>query len=189
MYFPLYSGGWNTVSIAIRSDRNVESLALPVQKLLFQMDPSIPVSDVLTMEQSLGKSTMDANVTSILVLAFAAISLMLAAVGLYGVLSYLVAQRTSEIGIRLALGAQRSQVLRQTLVDGIRPALVGIVVGLIASTACVRLIGSILYGIKPLDPAVFLSVTAVLLAVATVACLAPAWQAARLNPMQALRSE
>ncbi|HEY9138074.1 MAG TPA: FtsX-like permease family protein, partial [Terriglobus sp.] len=189
MYFPLYYGGWNNITIAVRADHNVEALALPVQKLLAQMDPNLPVSDVLTMEQSLGKATMDANVTSMLVLAFAVISLILAAVGLYGVLSYLVTQRTGEIGIRMALGAQREQVLRQMLLDGLRPALIGIVVGLVASAACVQLIRSMLYGTKPLDPAVFVAVTSVLLVVAAGACFLPAWHAARLDPMQALRNE
>jgi predicted permease len=189
MYFPLYYGGWPFTSIALRSDQNAESLALPVQKLLAQMDPEVPVSDVLTMEQSLGKSTMDAGFTSKLVLAFAAISLLLAAVGLYGVLSYLVTQRTSEIGIRIALGAQREHVLRKVLFDGIRPALVGLIAGLAASAASVRFIRSILYQTQPLDPAVFASVAGLLLLIAIAACLAPAWHAARLDPMQALRTE
>jgi len=189
MYFPLYYGGWNSVTIAVRADHNVESLALPVQKLIAQMDPGLPVANVLTMEQSLGKATMDANVTSMLVLAFAVISLILAAVGLYGVLSYLVTQRTGEIGIRMALGAQRQDVLRQMLLDGIRPALLGVIVGLGASAACVQWIRSMLYGTKPLDPAVFASVTGLLLAVAAFACFLPAWHAARLNPMEALRNE
>jgi putative ABC transport system permease protein len=189
MYFPLYYGGWNDITIAVRADHNVEALAIPVQKLLAQMDPNLPVSDVLTMEQALGKATMDANVTSMLVLAFAVISLILAAVGLYGVLSYLVTQRTGEIGIRMALGAQREQVLRQMLLDGLRPALIGVVVGLVASAACVQWIRSMLYGTKPLDPAVFVAVTSVLLVVAAGACFLPAWHAARLDPMQALRNE
>ncbi|MEK6398483.1 MAG: FtsX-like permease family protein, partial [Terriglobus sp.] len=126
---------------------------------------------------------------SMLVLAFAIISLVLAAVGLYGVLAYLVTQRTGEIGIRMALGAQRQDVLRQMLVDGLQPALIGVVVGLGVSAACVQLIRSMLYGTKPLDPTVFVAVTSVLLAVAAGACFLPAWQAARLDPMQALRNE
>jgi predicted permease len=189
MYFPLYYGGWPVTSIGIRSDQNVEDLALPVQKLLAQIDPDMPVSDVLTMEQSIGKSTMDASFTSMLVLAFAVISLLLAAVGLYVVLSYLVAQRRGEIGIRIALGAQREHVLRKVLLDGISPALFGLVAGLAASVVSVRLVRSILYQTQPLDPAVFATVAGVLLLVAIAACFAPAWQAARVDPMQALRME
>lgn len=189
MYFPLYFGGWPFTSIAIRSDQSVESLALPVQKLLAQIDPDMPVADVLTMEQSIGKSTMDASFTSMLVLAFAVISLLLAAVGLYGVLSYLVAQRTSEIGIRMALGAQRAHVLRRVLLDGIRPALAGLIAGLAASVVSVRLVRSILYQTEPLDPAVFATVAGLLVLVATAACFVPAWNAARLDPMRSLRTE
>lgn len=187
MYFPLYSGGWPGASIAVRSDLDVASLAAPIEKLLAQMDPDLPVADVLTMEQSIGKSTLDASFTSTLVLAFAAMALMLAAVGLYGVLSYLGTQRTGEIGIRIALGAQRSAVLRLMLVDGLRPAAAGLVIGLVASGFAVRLIRSLLFGTSPLDWTVFAAVTIVLSLVATLACALPAWRASRLDPMQALR--
>jgi hypothetical protein len=102
------------------------SLATPIEKLLAQFDPDLPVSNVLTMEQSIGKSTPDVSFTSILVLAFAVIALFLAAVGLYGVVSYLGTQRTGEIGIRIALGAPRNFVLRLMLLDGLWPAAVGV---------------------------------------------------------------
>jgi putative ABC transport system permease protein len=105
------------------------------------------------------------------------------------VLSYIVAQRTSEIGIRIALGAQREQVLRNVLFDGMRPALLGLAFGLIASSAVVQLIRAMLYQTQPLDPLVFAAVAAALLLVATLACMIPAWRASRLDPMQALRAE
>ena len=124
-----------------------------------------------------------------LVLAFAVLSLILASVGLYGVLSYLTMQRTGEIGVRMALGAQRNQVVRLTLGDGLRPALYGLVLGLAASVGAVRLIQSMLYGTKPLDPAIFAAVAGTLLVVAALACLIPAWRASRIDPMQALRTE
>jgi putative ABC transport system permease protein len=124
-----------------------------------------------------------------LLLAFAALSLALAAVGLFGVLSYIVAQRTTEIGIRIALGAQREKVLSLVLLDGLRPALFGLVLGIVGSIAAAQLIRSMLYGIRPLDPAVFCSVIAILLLVAAGACLIPAWRASRLDPMVALRAE
>jgi putative ABC transport system permease protein len=141
------------------------------------------------MDQIVGRSTVDASFEATLLLLFAIVSLLLAAVGLYGVLSYLVGQRQGEIGIRIALGAQRQQVLRTTLLDGLRPALFGLVVGLAASAAAVRLLRSMLYETQPLDPVVFAGVAAILLLVATLACTAPAWRASRLDPMQALRTE
>ncbi len=117
------------------------------------------------------------------------IALVLAAAGLYGVLAYLVAQRLVEFGIRLALGAQRNALLTHLLLDGLKPALVGLLIGLPASAAVVRLIRSMLYETEPLDPVVFGSVAGLLLLVAIAACLAPAWYASRLDPMRALRTE
>jgi len=110
-------------------------------------------------------------------------------VGLYGVLSYLTTQRTTELGIRMALGAQRGLVLRLTLIDGLRPALFGLGLGLVGSLAATRIFQSMLFGTKPLDPTVLSSVIATMLAVAVLACLAPAWRASRLDPMRALRTE
>jgi len=114
---------------------------------------------------------------------------VLAAAGLYGVLTYLVTQRTSELGIRMALGAKRAQLLSTVLFDGLRPAVLGLIIGLGASIFAVRLIKSMLYQTEALDPAVFISVTALLLAVAISACLLPAWRASRLDPIRALRTE
>jgi predicted permease len=189
MYFPLYSGGWPNASIAVRSDGEVTSLALPIQKVLGELDPDLPVSDVLTMDQSIGRSTMDASFTSSLVLAFALIALLLAAVGLYGVLSYIVTQRTSEIGIRIALGAQRGTVLRLILSDGLQPAWIGLLLGLAGSGFAVQLIRTMLYGTRALDWVLFAEVGLVLSIVAGVACAIPAWKASRLDPMQALRTD
>ena len=141
------------------------------------------------MDQIIGKSTLDSSFDATLLLAFAVLSLVLAAVGLFGVLSYIVAQRTTEIGIRIALGAQRERVISLVLLDGLRPAFFGLVLGVVVSIATAQLIRSMLYGIQPLDPAVFLSVMAVLLSVAVTACLIPAWRASRLDPMAALRAE
>jgi predicted permease len=189
MYFPLYSGGWQNASIGVRSDGDVTVLALPIQKVLAELDPDLPVSDVLTMEQSIGRSTGDASFTSSLVMAFAAIALVLAAVGLYGVLSYIVTQRTGEIGIRIALGAQRSTVLRLILSDGLRPAWIGLLLGLAGSGFAVQLIRSMLYGTRALDWVLFAEVGMLLVIVAGIACAIPAWKASRLDPMQALRME
>jgi predicted permease len=192
-YYPLYAptpaGDMNYGTLVIRSSRNVEQLALPVQRIIQGMDRDVPVSDVLTMDQLIGKSTMDQSFDATLITAFAVLSLLLAAAGLFGVLSYIGAQRSSEIGIRIALGAQRQQVLGLMLADGMRPALLGLVLGLVASAAATQLITAMLYDTQPLDPAVFAGVAASLLAVAVLACMVPAWRASRLDPMQALRTE
>jgi len=149
----------------------------------------LPVSDVLTVRQMIERSLGNASLSARLVLGFAVLSLILASVGLYGVLSYLTTQRTGEIGVRMALGARREQVVTLMLGEGLRPALYGLVLGLVVSAAAVRLIESMLYGTRPLDPAIFAAVAATLLAVAALACLVPAWRASRIDPMQALRSE
>jgi putative ABC transport system permease protein len=188
-YFPLSDGELNVGTLVIRSRKNVEQFAMPVQHILAELDPELPVSNVLTMDQLLGKSAANESFDATLLAGFAALSLLLAAAGLFGVLSYIVAQRTTEIGIRIALGAQREQVLGRVLLDGLRPALLGLTAGLMASTALVRSIQSMLYKTEPLDPAVFAGVGALLLAVSVAACMVPAWRASRLDPMQALRTE
>ncbi|MGH9590715.1 MAG: ABC transporter permease, partial [Terracidiphilus sp.] len=192
-YYPLSApvpeGDQNFGTLVIRSNRNVEQLALPVQRILQSMDRDVPISDVLTMDQLLDKSTLDQSFDATLITSFALLSLLLAAAGLFGVLSYVGAQRSSEIGIRIALGAQRDQVLRLMLGEGMRPALIGLIFGLAASAATTRVIKSMLYGTQPLDPPVFAAAAVLLLAVAALACLFPAWRASRLDPMQALRTE
>ncbi|HTW62507.1 MAG TPA: ABC transporter permease [Terracidiphilus sp.] len=191
MYVPVFQsiGEPMGYALAVRTASDPLAISVPVQKQIAALDPQLPVSDVLTMDQVIGRSLGSANLSATLVLAFAVLSLLLASVGLYGVLSYLAAQRTVEIGVRIALGAQREQVLRLMLFDGLRPALLGLVLGLAAGAAAVRLIRSLLYETQPLDPAVFAAVAALLLLVAALACLAPAWRASRLDPMQALRTE
>ena len=188
-YFPLSEGEMNYGTLVIRSSHDVEQLALPIQRVMQSMERDLAVSDVLTMDQMLGKSMEGESFNTTLLAGFAGLSLLLAAVGLFGVLSYIAAQRTGEIGIRIALGAQRDQVLRLMLLDGLRPALFGLALGLAASVATARLIRTMLYGTKPLDPFVFASVSGLLLLVAAAACLVPAWRASRLDPMHALRME
>jgi predicted permease len=189
MYWPVFGNDWANVTLIVRSTTNVFAFAMPIQKIIGGLDPDLPVSGVGTLRESIAKSTIDSQFDSLLVLAFAVIALVLAAAGLYGVLTYLVTQRTSEIGIRIALGARREQLLGTVLFDGLRPALFGLLLGLVTSAATVRLIHSMLYKTEPLDPVVFTSVAALLLAVATLACMLPAWRASHLDPMQALRSE
>jgi putative ABC transport system permease protein len=189
MYFATASGLNPRTTIMIRSQRDVTSMAIPVQQVVQSLDKDLPVAYVLTLNQIIGESTIEASFTSTLILAFAVLSLVLASVGLYGVLSYLVEQRTSEIGVRIALGAQRDQVLRLVLLDGLRPALIGLALGLAGGVAASQLIRSMLYNVRPLDASTFFAVGIVLISVAAFSCLVPAWHASRLDPMRALRVE
>ena len=188
LYTPIL-GGLNSATLLVRSTHNVEALSLPIQRVINAMDRDLAVTNVETLPQTIGKSTLGAEFNSLLVLGFAVIALVLAGTGLYGVLAYLVAQRTNELGVRIALGAQRAQILRLTLLEGLRPALAGAAVGFVGSVAVAKLIRSLLYGIEPYDSAVFLGVITILLAVGALACTIPAWRASRLDPLQALRME
>ncbi len=176
-------------NIVVRAAVEPLSLALPIQRQISALDPEMPSYKVRTMQQIIGEATASQSFSASLVLAFAILSLMLAAVGLYGVLSYLVTQRVSEIGIRMALGAQRSEVLRLVLVDGMRPVLIGLVIGLAGGAGAGMLIKSILYGTRPLDPLVFATMIGSLLLTAAIASAIPAFRACRIEPTQALRTE
>ncbi|HJT16841.1 MAG TPA: FtsX-like permease family protein, partial [Thermoanaerobaculia bacterium] len=189
MYFPIDSGDENDAALVVRAVRNPRRLAVPIEQTIQQMDRELAVSDVLTMDEIINRSSINANFEATLLATFAAISLLLAAVGLFGVLAYVVAQRRSEIGIRLALGAQPHDVLRLVLFDGLSPAVGGVIAGSVLATGAAQLIRSNMYATRPLDPAVFGAVIAVLFAVAAAACLLPAWRASRVDPSIVLRSE
>jgi predicted permease len=189
IYASIDSGMSGQAALVIRAPRDPESLALPIQKVIQQMDRELAVSDVLTVNQIINNSSLDASFEATLLAAFAGISLLLAAVGLFGVLAYLVTQRRTEIGIRLALGAQREHVLRLMLLDGLAPAFGGAAAGSLLAIAAAQLIRSSLYATKPLDPAVFAGVIGLLFGVATTACLLPAWRASRVQPATVLRNE
>jgi putative ABC transport system permease protein len=188
-YFALNSGWPSLVFIVARAKGDVLNIALPIQKVIAAMDSDLATSDVLTMEQVIGRATTSAGFNAELTLGFAALSLLLAAVGLYGVLAYLVSQRSSEIGVRMALGAQRTQVLRLMLADGMRPTMLGLAFGLAGGVGAAQMIRGLLYGVKPMDASVFTGVALVLLCVAGIACAIPAWRASRLDPVKTLRME
>ncbi len=192
MYYPVLSGDPETTTdqtIVVRTAGDPLALSVPVQQQVASLDPTLAVYNVLTMEQILGKNTASQSFSATLVIAFAGLSLLLAGVGLYGVLSYLVTQRVVEIGIRIALGAQRSEVLRLVLLDGLRPVFIGLVAGLAGGAAAGALIRSILYGTSPFDPLVLCAIVGCLLLTAILACAVPAFRASRIEPMQALRME
>jgi predicted permease len=190
MYFPVLNGDHGMgLTLAVRTAADPLAVSVPIQRQIGELDPELPISEVFTIQQIIERSLGNASLSTSLVLSFAVLSLILASAGLYGVLSYLTTQRTGEIGVRIALGARREQVIRLMLGDGLRPALYGLALGFVVSAGAVRLIQSMLYGTRPLDPAIFAAVAATLLAVAALACLVPAWRASRIDPMQALRTE
>jgi putative ABC transport system permease protein len=157
--------------------------------MVWQVDPSIPVTQVRPMSEVLSVSLAAQRFNTLLLGVFAGVALLLASVGLYGVLAFSVAQRTREIGIRMALGAQAGDVLHLILRQGLALSVLGVGVGISASLAGTRVLRGLLYGVAPTDPATFAAVAFLLVAVALVACLIPARRAMKVDPMVALRYE
>ncbi|HEY2001904.1 MAG TPA: ABC transporter permease [Acidobacteriaceae bacterium] len=188
-YFPLLAGSESSIMLTVRTTVDPAALAEPVKRAVASIDSNLPVADVMTMGEVIGQAALDTSFAATLLAGFAALSLVLAAVGLFGVLSFVVAQRTTEIGVRVALGASRGEVLLLMLFDGLRPALAGLFLGLAGAAAVTQLMKSLLVDTRPLDLTVYILVSTVLLVVASLACLVPAWSASRLDPMQALRTE
>jgi ABC-type antimicrobial peptide transport system permease subunit len=165
------------------------SLTPQVRRALGQVDSSLPLFSVRTMDQVIADIAQGQQFLSLLVGSFAALALVLAAVGIYGVLSYAVTERTREIGIRMSLGASRGRVLGEVMWEGIRLAAIGLVAGMAGAFAAGRVLASFLHEVTPADPAILVLTAGLLAAVALVACYLPARRAARLDPMAALRYE
>jgi putative ABC transport system permease protein len=162
-----------------------QSIAAVVQS----MDPDLPMADVRTMEQILSDSMAADRFNTALFGSFAAIALLLAAVGIYGVMAFAVAQRTHEIGVRMALGAGRRRVVAQVLREGMTTTLIGVVLGSVGAYYVARSMQSIVQGVGAVDPTAYVAVTLTLLGAALVACFVPAARAASVDPMIALRRE
>jgi len=165
------------------------TLLHPIKALIAAKDPNLPLSRIATMNEVMASAVREQRFTTSLMAGFALLALALAAIGVYAVISYSVSQRTREIGIRLALGADGGLVRRLVVSQGMRPALLGVGVGLGAAAALSRFLGSLLFGVKPMDPQTFLIIPLCLLAVALGASLVPAHRATRVDPISALREE
>jgi predicted permease len=177
------------MTLVVRTAGAPTALTSQVKDAIRQQDPNLPVADVRTMEDVVGGALSTPRFTSVLLSIFAALALTLSAVGIYGVLSYVVSRRTREIGIRVAIGAGRRQVLQMVLGSGLWLALVGIAAGLVLAFGVTRLLAGLLHGVTAADPATFAVVAALLTAVAALASLVPAWRASRVDPVIALKSE
>jgi len=175
--------------VLVRSNVAPEAFEQAVTQQLHSLDPRLPLSEVETMSEYLDDMTAVKRFTGVTLASFAGIGLLLAVMGIYGVIAYLVAQRTQEIGIRLALGAPQSAVVWLVSSQGLRMALGGVVIGLMGTALAARSMASLLYGISALDPVTMGSASIVLIAIALGACVLPARRAAKIDPMQALRAE
>jgi len=182
---------WQSVpmTLVVHTALNPANLVPAVTQTIHDVDREIPVRDVQTMDEVVANSLSEQRFDLLLLGAFAAVALVLAGVGIYSVLSHSVRRRVQEIGLRLALGASLADVLRMVVVEGMRPVLVGLAIGTAAALGLAKVMSSLLYQVKPTDPATFLAVAAVLALVALLASLIPAYRAAKVDPVVALRYE
>ncbi|HXN65152.1 MAG TPA: FtsX-like permease family protein, partial [Candidatus Acidoferrales bacterium] len=186
IYIPDYSSG---TSLMLRTAGAPSALVNSVREQVAAVDPEQPIYDVQTMEERISQSLARRRFAMVLLAAFAALAFLLALIGLEGVIAYIVTQRTHEIGIRMALGAQRRDVMSDVLGQGIKLAGAGVAIGLIGTALCSRLMASQLFGIPALDWVTYLAASATLIAAASLACYLPALRATRVDPMIALRYE
>jgi putative ABC transport system permease protein len=188
-YQPFFGSTYGGTILVLHTALPALSLAPAVKQQVAALDPDLPVFHVRTMNQLVAQQSAGDRIASLLIGLFAGLAVLLAAVGIYGVMAYVVAQRTNEIGIHMALGAQKSDVLRMVAGQGLKLALIGVAIGVAAALALTRFLSSLLYGVKPTDPLTFIAVSLILIAVALLACYVPARRAAKVDPMEALRQE
>jgi putative ABC transport system permease protein len=189
MYLSYYQFPQATLRFAIRTDQAPESITQTVRRLVRGRNHDIPVENLISMERLIGDSLAPQQMSAIMVTLFAVVALLLACIGLYGVLAYSVSQRTHEIGLRMALGAERRDVLKLIVGQGFTLTLFGVGIGIVCAVAVTRLLANLLYGIKPTDLLTFAAVSLLLTAVALLASFIPARRATKVDPMVALRYE
>ncbi len=188
-YFPLDQVGVSGLTVVVRAAQRPESVGSAVRETVRRMDRDLPVVGMTTMEDVVSQSVSAPRFYALLLAIFSATALVLAAIGIYGVLSYAVAARTREIGVRIAIGARRTQVVGMVLAGAARLAAIGLAAGLAAALLLTRLLSGFLFGVKPFDPATYAAVSAILFGVALLAALVPARRASSVDPMTALRQD
>ena len=189
VYFASLQNGFDSMSIVIRSTVEPNSLSSAVRGAVAEVDKTVPAADIQTMERIVTESVMQPRFNMVLLGLFGAIALMLSAAGIYGVTAYTVTQRTHEVGIRIALGAQLGDVLRLILKQGLAVILIGVTIGLAAAFVLTRLLRTLVFGISTNDPLTFIGITLLLSLVALIACYVPARRATKVDPLVALRYE
>jgi predicted permease len=188
-YRPIKQEPDNTFSFALKTTGDSDSTVRALRAEIFRLDPDLAVFDVRSMSERIGLSLASRKTSMLLANAFGGVALFLAMLGIYGVLAYLVAQRTREIGIRVALGSSRAAILRLVLREGFQLVVSGLILGVVGAVSLQKFVATEVYGVKPLDPLVLASVMALLAVVALAACAVPARRALRVDPIVALRSE
>jgi len=189
IYLSLYQETPKELAIFLRGDLNASAIPKEVQAMVQSVDPELPVYGAQTLDDAVSASLEQRRFSMAIVATFAITALLLAALGIYGVISYIVSERTQEIGIRLALGARQGTILQMVLRQGLGLAMAGAGLGLVGSVIVSQLMAGLLYGVRPTDPLTFVGVTLVLTGVALAACYIPARRAMRVDPMIALRYE
>src|SRR5262249_16198912 len=175
--------------VVVRSNRSLSGLVPDLKGIVLGLDPKLPIEEMNSMDQLLSEELARPRFNLVLLAIFALLAVTLTAVGIYGLISYSVRQRTHEIGVRMALGAEGRDVLRLIVGQGLALALIGVAIGIVAALALTRLMTSLLYEVSATDPITFVVISLMLIGVAVGACFAPAYRATRIDPMVALRYE
>ena len=189
LYEPLRQNENGSVSLVVRGETNLAGLTPAIRGVLAKIDPALPIREVKTMDELVATSLSQHRFTLWLFAALAGLAFLLAIVGIYSVLAYSVRARVQEIGVRLALGAGPADILRLVVVEGMRPALAGVVLGAVGAFALGGVLSKLIYGVSPTDPLTFVAVALLLSGVAAAACAVPGYRATRVHPVTALRNE
>ena len=188
-YFPMYQQPLRNMAVVVKTTTEPAAMLTTMRQQVSQLDPALPIFGIYTMKEMRDRNVAPDRLNLGLLGGFAALALILAIIGLYGLLAFTVTQRQREIGIRMALGAQRFDVLHLVVGQGMRLILAGVVIGLLGSFALTRVLASVLFQVGPADPLTFAIVTVSLCVVALLACYIPARRATKIHPMEALRHE